>query len=798
MVTKVAEEVEAEILEDSIHGMIEDMDIGLEEVVLVEEEEAGVVAEVDEEALAEDELSAGGLKSRSTTKRRDLEKEKFIGGYRCQRTLSGDDRIEAAEAVRKLDQDQDREDRREDGEEDEVEVRLPATRLTNPDMDYDDDDEDDEEEEHGEMDYDVDGLSGSEDEDDGSSDYDEDDDAEIGDPDEGLDSDEVDESEDQFIMQRFDWEEDQDPDRERKLARARRAAEAAAAAARAAEPFIPPAGWGGALAYQSAARGDDDESSGDEFEEARRLVRKTLVSKPTNGVKGADQNSENSTVKAATASATATAVVLNDRTTTITTTVEAQAVDTHVSKKSKIVVDLTEEIQAKIMEQVEEPERIDLTAVEDSAAVTEDMDVTASAGAEAELEPDFQMLWVIDTEPSAIVPEEEPLPQIQETYINLPPEPEFTGRPAKKSHRSKRGGKKLREADQERKRIKALNEVGDGHIVLDEVESEVNDDMLALEDYLLNTTDPDNPDYFDSFLGSLKSLPSGFGHSSDVRGGLDADDSDFEEDASEDDSQDDEDFDFTVKSSDRRRKRKADELLSGALDATFDSDWPAGAPYGYDFYDPEEFVGRNGRRSRGGTAAAVPYGNHLEALTSINDHIKEFVNNRSKVSLELPPLAKALRRRVHLLCEQYNLRSQSVGSGKNRFPVLLRTEKTKMPQAPIDLRKFMNAGFGPRVQAEFDYRRDRRKGAGGNNRRDGKRGGGPGNDTNKDPRDSARAVTGSVVGGTASEISKENVGHRMLAKMGWSPGVGLGASGDGITKPIEAVVRAKRRGLGHE
>lgn len=52
MVTKVAEEVEAEILEDSIHGMIEDMDIGLEEGVLVEEEEAEVVAEVDEEALA--------------------------------------------------------------------------------------------------------------------------------------------------------------------------------------------------------------------------------------------------------------------------------------------------------------------------------------------------------------------------------------------------------------------------------------------------------------------------------------------------------------------------------------------------------------------------------------------------------------------------------------------------------------------------------------------------------------------------------------------------------------------------
>ncbi|KAF8944593.1 hypothetical protein BGZ47_004027 [Haplosporangium gracile] len=739
------------------------------------------------------------MTSRSTTKRRGLEKEKSIGGYRCQRTLNGDDRIEADGVVLNLDLDLDREDRREEeeGEEEETGVRLPATRLTNPDIEYDDDD-DAVEDEDGGMDYDVDGMSGSEDDYDGSSDYDEEDDGEIGDPEEGLGSDEVDESEDQFIMQRFDWEEDQDPDRGRKLARARAAAEAAA---RAAEPFIPSPGWGGALAYQAATRGEEDESSGDEFEEARKIVRETLVSKTTSGDKYAGQIAESSRIDTATPTAAKKTAVSDHRTATTTIPVKAQSINTHVSKKSKVVVDLTEEIQARAVEQLEEPLAIDLTAMEESTVVTTDT-VATVAETGAELEPDLQMLWVIDTEPSAIVLEEESLPQIQETYINLPPEPEFIGRPARKSHRSKRGGKKLREVEQERKRIKAMNDAGDGHIALDKAESEVDDDMLALEDYLQNTTDPDNPDYFDSFLGSLTSLPSGFGHSRDVHGGLDADDEDFEEDASEDDSQDDKDFDFTAKSSERRRKRKADELLSGALDATFDSDWPAGAPYGYDFYEPEEFVGRSGRRPRGGTAAAIPYGNHLEALTSINDHIKEFVNNRSKVSLELPPLVKALRRRVHLLCEQYNLRSQSVGSGKNRFPVLLRTEKTKMPQTPIDLRKFMNAGFGPRVQAEFDNRRDRfnnsRRDAGGHNRRDRKRGGGPGNDTNKDPRDSARAVTGSVVGGAASEISKENVGHRMLAKMGWSPGVGLGASGDGITKPIEAVVRAKRRGLGHE
>jgi hypothetical protein len=38
----------------------------------------------------------------------------------------------------------------------------------------------------------------------------------------------------------------------------------------------------------------------------------------------------------------------------------------------------------------------------------------------------------------------------------------------------------------------------------------------------------------------------------------------------------------------------------------------------------------------------------------------------------------------------------------------------------------------------------------------------------------------------------------MYEKFSWSPGAGLGASGGGIIKPIEAVVRAKRRGLGHE
>jgi hypothetical protein len=171
-------------------------------------------------------------------------------------------------------------------------------------------------------------------------------------------------------------------------------------------------------------------------------------------------------------------------TSTTTSTVIAQSAETQVSKKAKIMVDLTGDVQTKIVEEVQEPYFIDLTTTEEATVVTADTEA-ANAHEEAESEPDLQMLWVIDTEPSAIVPEEEPEPHIQESYINLPPEPEFTGRPAKKAHRSKRGGKKLREDELERKRIKAMAETGDGHIALDEAESEeVDDDMLALEDYL--------------------------------------------------------------------------------------------------------------------------------------------------------------------------------------------------------------------------------------------------------------------------------------------------------------------------
>lgn len=51
------------------------------------------------------------------------------------------------------------------------------------------------------------------------------------------------------------------------------------------------------------------------------------------------------------------------------------------------------------------------------------------------------------------------------------------------------------------------------------------------------------------------------------------------------------------------------------------------------------------------------------------------------------------------------------------------------------------------------------------------------------------------VAATARPIDETNVGNKLLRSMGWTGG-GLGARNQGIENPIDAYVRADRRGLG--
>ncbi|KAG1219517.1 hypothetical protein G6F62_010259 [Rhizopus arrhizus] len=54
--------------------------------------------------------------------------------------------------------------------------------------------------------------------------------------------------------------------------------------------------------------------------------------------------------------------------------------------------------------------------------------------------------------------------------------------------------------------------------------------------------------------------------------------------------------------------------------------------------------------------------------------------------------------------------------------------------------------------------------------------------------------SGKVVGSDAQPISSNNIGHRMLAAMGWKEGDSIG--NNGIKEPIKVTMRAKNRGLG--
>ncbi|KAF9573689.1 hypothetical protein EC968_008205 [Mortierella alpina] len=437
--------------------------------------------------------------------------------------------------------------------------------------------------------------------------------------------------------------------------------------------------------------------------------------------------------------------------------------------------------------------------------------------------------WVIDTTPDVIV-----APRVVEPTITLPldlPLP-ANGKPKKKAHRSKRGGKNQREKQMNKQLVVGHDD--DGLIYLENPSDEEDDDMLAMEDYLENTMNDDDdeddgPHQYASLLGALKGLHAGGpGHFKDI-GGINADDSDYEQQASEDKSQDEEDeFDFeldyedgirkldfskvSTSMNDKRKNRKADDLLREELQDLMPL-WRSGAlgdgdganrrfksrAKGYDMYDSDnEFIASSmtgGKKQK--KNKKEPHGGSFESLMDINRSIENFVKDRTSDNLQLPPMPKPLRRKVHLLCNHYNLKSQSVGSGKRRFPILIKTDRTKMPINPVNINKLLNQSEKELTMLSAQFQGTRKgananNGGGGGGKGKGKSFGGGGGGG------SMAAPHGTVVGASASAISGENLGHRMLSKMGWSPGVGLGATGDGITQPIEAVMRAKRRGLGHE
>ncbi|KAF9158598.1 hypothetical protein BGX21_003353 [Mortierella sp. AD011] len=634
--------------------------------------------------------------------------------------------------------------------------------------------------------------------------------------DQGLDSDEISESEEEFLMQEFEWiEDDQDPDRKSKTA-------TSTALQPPSEPIIPITGWGGALAYHSSSQSNvdlRDITKGDSNSRIHCGMDWQLTTDDTQATTGILKNTK----------------YLDNYTAPTPSPLD------HRHKKLKADAELSNDIQARL--------RIEDVSIKDIQHRPPPTNFSKEPATDIEHEP---LLWVMDTEPDSIaadyvrdtipianlaeqvevvttkssarfteetqlfstppkhgksekagehnaplwvmdtVGEATKVEEVQETYIDLPShETGLLGRKRKKANRSKRGGRKLRE--KERERIKQMAD--DGGIMLEENTSdEIDDEELALQDYLQNTMDSDDENGAGSLMGLLQGTLSGFGHSNDI-GGMDPDDSDFDEDTSQVDSHDDEDFDFTSKHRERRRRQRMDDDLSRAVDGALSPSWPSGMPQGYETFldnvaqslegaSDTGMQGRSWRRRRG-----EPHGGSVETLSEINRMIEKFVREGRTQSLQLPPMMTALRRRVHLLSTLYGLRSESVGSGKHRFAVLLRTDSARLPKNPDEVQKILTQSDKEVKERTVEFQMHSRGHKGSRRHRE---------DGGSKRPPAATITNGAVVGATAAPISTENVGHRLLSKMGWTPGVGLGASGSGITKPIEAVMKRTRSGVGHD
>jgi len=168
-------------------------------------------------------------------------------------------------------------------------------------------------------------------------------------------------------------------------------------------------------------------------------------------------------------------------------------------------------------------------------------------------------------------------------------------------------------------------------------------------------------------------------------------------------------------------------------------------------------------------------------LASLNEEIKVFLTDAGKTTMTLPPMEKFSRKRVHELATCYQLKSQSKGKGRGRFPILIKTSYSSVEVT--DPRK-VGRIIGASTNGEF-YKAKYAKGPKLRMPGSAGRSGGVG----------LRHMDGDTVGGEASAIGQDNIGHRLLSKMGWSEGDRIGMSG-GLDAPIVAIIKNSKTGLG--
>ncbi|GAN10311.1 conserved hypothetical protein [Mucor ambiguus] len=190
-------------------------------------------------------------------------------------------------------------------------------------------------------------------------------------------------------------------------------------------------------------------------------------------------------------------------------------------------------------------------------------------------------------------------------------------------------------------------------------------------------------------------------------------------------------------------------------------------------------------------------------MAKIDERMRDFVQDDSISSFQFAPMATNVRRQLHVLAAVYNLKSKSTGGGGSRCTIVTKTPTTSIPNDRRYISRYLLD-----IQTNMDEQnriigKNRSKGV---PRQKGKKKfinsskANSGTATPKEKRGDGQFPVGpshgTVVAFDAAPINESNVGHRMLAAMGWKQGEALGSKSEGIVAPIEAIIRKKGRGLG--
>ena len=191
----------------------------------------------------------------------------------------------------------------------------------------------------------------------------------------------------------------------------------------------------------------------------------------------------------------------------------------------------------------------------------------------------------------------------------------------------------------------------------------------------------------------------------------------------------------------------------------------------------EDFIDQENRNSND-MLKKYPYGLHIQ---NIKDEFESFLS-RNNDRLTFPPLDPHGNKTVMKIAKHYNMKSSKIGKANHTSVVVEKIKKTKwsspnyslidqlMRQRPVFMR--------------IDIRRPREEQAAF--------------ERTKTIRGKFHVKEGEIVGQNAPEIGNENIGRRMLEKLGWKSGEGLGIQGNkGISEPIFAKIKKNRSGLRH-